>query len=387
MPIRTLLIIFSAGNNTKVCNNNNNTKVCNKTSKISRKGSPTPVSSSPALLSRRTQMLGDSPTPKQGEARLEINIFRATTCVVVVLLFSLPVWHGNILCYDVKVKGPIFGPPKTNEADKHVYPVCYGKKRFILIGDSTMARARDALLNIAFQNCTCVSSADRCDFPKFYGLPYNKTALELPIPPYLGPMRYGKENRGCYDCSGCASQLYNCVDGDIEFHGIEFAADVEYPTDGYSLTQESIISGYMSLHANLSCDFVVFSFGIHDTVTTGVEPAIFGEQLDYVCELLLQLYRKENLLYVTSTYPKSKYQPTEWRNITSPHAIHGLNQISRKVMRKRNIKILDVAEMSNFMAFEALHTDGDGVHIGPADGSWYRSVAFSIYERSLHRWS
>ena len=67
---------------------------------------------------------------------------------------------------------------------------------------------------------------------------------------------------------------------------------------------------------------------------------------------------------------------------TSPSAIFGLNQESRKVMQKRNINVLDVATMSTFPCFQALYEDA--VHVGGADQAWYRSVAFSIFERSLH---
>jgi len=137
-----------------------------------------------------------------------------------------------------------------------------------------------------------------------YGLHYNKTALPVPVPPHVGPVKHGLENRGCWDCSGCESKVIECVDGDIDYHGIEFAADVEYPTNRSSLTQKSIIPGYMSKRADPNCDSVVFNRGIHDNVTTGAAPEIFGTQLDSVCELLLRMYRKENLLHVTSTYPK-----------------------------------------------------------------------------------
>ncbi len=84
----------------------------------------------------------------------------------------------------------------------------------------------------------------------------------------------------------------------------------------YIWDQESIIAGYMSKRANPNCDYVVFNFGLHDTATTGDAPEIFRAQLDYVCELLLQVYSPHNLLYVTSTYPKGTLQPEEWRNIT-----------------------------------------------------------------------
>ena len=210
-------------------------------------------------------------------------------------------------------KSLLYGPPVTSRID-YKLTICEGKKRFILIGDSTIARARSALRSIAFQNCSVTKAASRCDFSKLYGLPYNQTALEVPVPQHVGPVKHGLENRGCWDCSGCESNVIECVDGDIEYHGIEFAADVEYPTNGSSLTQESIIAGYMSKRANPSCVFLVFNFGLHDTATTGAEPEIFGEQLDNVCELLLKVYSTRNLLYVTSTYPKGTLQPEEWRN-------------------------------------------------------------------------
>ena len=311
-----------------------------------------------------------------------------TTCVVSLLLFATSIGHV-IFSGEAKshIKNLIYSPPVTIEADQTVHhtSICEGKKRFILIGDSTMARAREALMSIAFQNCSVTSSAGRCDFPKFYGLPYNQTALEVPVPPHVGPTVHGLQNRGCWDCSGCESRMIECVNGDIEYHGIEFAADVEYPTNGSSSTQESIVAGYMSKRANPNCDFVVFNFGLHDTATVGAAPEIFGEQLDYVCELLLRVYRSDNLLYMTSTYPKGTLQPAEWRNITSPAAIFGLNQESRRVMKTRNINVLDVATMSTFPVFQALYQDA--VHVGSAQEAWYRSVAFSIFERSLHLWS
>ena len=55
-----------------------------------------------------------------------------------------------------------------------------------------------------------------------------------------------------------------CSDIDVEFKGIDFAADVEYPTLNHSLTQGNIIFAYLEKNAKVS-DFVVFSTGAHDT--------------------------------------------------------------------------------------------------------------------------
>lgn len=292
------------------------------------------------------------------------------------ILAAMSIGH-TIISAETSFKNVPYSRPVTHQAN---HEDCEGKMKFIMIGDSTMARTRDALSAIAFQNCSVISTASRCDFPKFYGIPYNKTALEVPVPPHVGPAVHGLEHRGCWDCSGCESKLIECVGVDIEYHGIEFAADVEYPTNGFSLTQESIIVGYMSKRANPNCDFVVFNFGLHDTATSGVAPKIFGKQLDYVCELLLRVYVPNNLLYITSTYPKGTLQPGKWRNITSPNVVFKLNEESRRVMQKRKINVLDVATMSQLPVFQALYSDA--VHVGTADQAWYRSVAFAILERS-----
>ena len=76
----------------------------------------------------------------------------------------------------------------------------FAKKRFIMIGDSTMERAANSLQSIAFHDCSLTKQASRCDFPKLYGLPYNQTALEVPVPPHVGPAVHGLKNRGCWDC-------------------------------------------------------------------------------------------------------------------------------------------------------------------------------------------
>ena len=248
-----------------------------------------------------------------------------------------------------------------------------------------MERAANSLQSIAFHDCSLTKQASRCDFPKLYGLPYNQTALEVPVPPHVGPAVHGLKNRGCWDCSGCESKVIECVDGDIEYHGIEFAADVEYPTSGYSLTQESIIAGYMPKRAKPDCDFVVFNFGLHDCATTGRAPEIFAAQLDYVCELLLRVYSPKNLLYTTTTYSKDTLMPAAWRHITSPSNISGLNQKGRRVMQKRNINVLDLATIATLPVFQELIKDG--VHVGEYDQAWYRTVAFWIFERSMHLWS
>jgi len=307
--------------------------------------------------------------------QLHTNSLRWTSSASFILV-AMAIGH-TLISAEKPFKNVRYSRPVTKEA-KHEY--CEGKMKFIMIGDSTMARARDALRAIALQNCSVTSSASRCNFPMFYGIPYNKTALGVPVPPNVGPAAHGLKHRGCWDCSGCESKLIECVEADIEYHGIEFAADVEYPTNGASLTQESIIGGYMSKRVNSNCDFVVFNFGLHDTATTGVAPKIFGQQLDYVCELLLRVYEPINLLYITSTYPKGTLQPGKWRNITSLNSVFKLNEESRRVMDKRKINILDVATLSQLPVFQALYADA--VHVGTSDQAWYRSVAFAILERS-----
>jgi len=243
-----------------------------------------------------------------------------------------------------------------------------------LLGDSTMRRTAVALTSF-LDHCIPARNGSRCDFPAYYGTPYDETAFNVSIPDHLGPVLYGKQHRGCQDCSGCGPQRWNCSDIDVEFIGIDFAADVEYPTLNHSLTQGSIILGYLKKNAKVS-DFVVFSTGAHDSATTGEVPAIFAKQLENYADMLLEVYARSRIVWLTNTYPKDSLLKRRWRSITSSLVLSKLNEVSKDVMVKRGIQILDVALLSKFHHFYALHKDA--IHVGKEMQPWYRSVAFTV---------
>ena len=244
----------------------------------------------------------------------------------------------------------------------------------VLLGDSTMHRTAQALSDI-LDNCTLARSGNRCDFPSYFGIPYDKFSLNISIPHHVGPTANGRRHRGCQDCSGCAPRRWNCNHIDIEYLGIEFAEDVEYPTLNHPSTQSSIIIGYLKKIARAG-DFVVFNTGIHDTVSTGKDSALYGKQLEGYLDMLLQVYSNAYICWVTSTYPRGVLQPPEWRAITSTEAVARFNVESRRIVTKKKIKVLDVAMLSTLPCFQALYVDA--VHVGNESQPWYRSVAFSI---------
>lgn len=249
-----------------------------------------------------------------------------------------------------------------------------------MIGDSTMKRAAQAL-SAFLNNCTIVRKGQRCDFPAYYGFSYTASLKTSEIPENFGPTANGKTNRGCQDCSGCEPVLWNCtIFGralELEYIGIEFAADVEYQTDLYDTTQKNIILGYLQKRVETHTNwFVVFNTGIHDTTNIQGRVDVFEKQLASYADLLLSVFSRQKLLWLTSTLPRGILQPPEWRNITSNIAIHNLNQVSRSVMNVKGIEIADIGPLSSLQYFQNIYSDG--VHVGPARAAWYSSVAYMI---------
>jgi len=254
-----------------------------------------------------------------------------------------------------------------------------------IIGDSTMKRTALALSSI-LNNCTVIKRGKRCDFPFYYGAPYDRGALNSSIPSHMGPTVHGKTNRGCQDCSGCEPVAWNCSLFEksvrLEYLGVEFAADVMYPTNGLELTQESVILMYLKSRT-LPCDQVYFNTGLHDTATTGALPLVFESQLRYYTQLLLSVFKAAEICWITSTYPKGVLQPAEWVNVTSPLAISKLNEASRRVMSDEGVKVLDIGQFSTLNTFQKLYRDG--VHVGGATELWYMSSAFLLIATYVQR--
>lgn len=124
-------------------------------------------------------------------------------------------------------------------------PMCMSDKHVVLMGDSTMARAAEGLHHLF--GCKVIRQASRCDFASYYGIAVAHEQLNSAIPPGVGPALTGRQNRGCMDCSGCHSRHWYCPIRNVtlEFVGMEFAKDVEYPTWHGRFTQESVIKGYL----------------------------------------------------------------------------------------------------------------------------------------------
>lgn len=234
-------------------------------------------------------------------------------------------------------------------------------------------------LSTILNNCTAIKRGKRCDFPFYYGIPYDVDALNASIPQYAGPSVNGKINRGCQDCSGCEPVEWNCSLFDrsisLEYLGIEYAADVMYPTKGLKFTQESVVLMYMKSRT-LPCDQVYFNTGLHDTSTVGKVPHVFETQLRYYTQLLLSVFHASRVCWITSTYPKGTLQPSEWVNITSPLAISNLNEASRRVMSNEGIRVLDIGGLSTLNEFQQLYPDA--VHVGGPGQHWYMSSAFLV---------
>ena len=244
------------------------------------------------------------------------------------------------------------------------------------------ANALSTILN----NCTMIKRGKRCDFPLYFGTPYDVDALNASIPQYAGPALNGKNNRGCQDCYGCEPREWNCSlfyrSVSLEYFGIEFAADVMYPTKGLKFTQESVVLTYMKSRT-LPCDQVYFNTGLHDTATVGALPHVFESQLRYYTQLLLSIFHPSDVYWITSTYPKGVLQPSEWVNITSPLAISQFNEASRRVMSNEGVRILDIGQLSTLNMFQRLYRDA--VHVGSASEAWYVSSAFLVLNTYLER--
>lgn len=244
-----------------------------------------------------------------------------------------------------------------------------------LLGDSTMALAAQSLSQI-LDGCNLVRRGGRCNLDSYYGMPYDTASLRAPIPKYNGPTCRGVKHRGCLDCSGCESRKWICNDIGIEHHGIEFAADVEFPTRNYHLTQETIILGYLNKTVR-DGDFVVFNTGLHDTATTGKAPWIYAKQLDHYLDMLLHVFTSRSIRWITTTYPESSLRPLKMRNVTNSEVVSKLNIESRRIMSQRSIEVLDVAMLSSQKVFKA-PLQIDGLHMGNSTCPFYVAVAFSV---------
>jgi len=254
----------------------------------------------------------------------------------------------------------------------------------VIIGDSTSARLA-ASLAIHLGGCVVIKTQERCDFASYYGTPYSKKKLRQHIPKGLGPTSYGKVHRGCQDCFGCWSSTWNCQNNtlNLEYIGIEFALDVEYPTLEYDTTQESIIHNYLK-HQN-SVRYIYFNTGLHDAgidnkAKVSNNHLLYRKNLEFTLQLLLDIFGPESVVWLTSTAIVSEKQPRKWRKVTSNKKVRLFNRISVDITKSMGVKSIDLFKISQQKRYRYLNQDG--IHWGEPYEGFYSSVAKMIMSDS-----
>jgi hypothetical protein len=199
----------------------------------------------------------------------------------------------------------------------------------------------------------------------------------------VGPTGYGREHRGCQDCKGCNSFLYECPPARVtlEFVGLDFARDVEYPTRFGGTTQESIVRGHLAALAEPPYAFV-FNSGLHDLSIRPppgrAEVDVYEANIRWLAALLNETLaaRGTRLLWVATSAVRSDRQPTQWRNVTSSSRVERFNAAAARVMREFRIPVLDVYGVTTLPFIQALCRDG--IHMGRREEFYYRYVAAEI---------
>lgn len=255
----------------------------------------------------------------------------------------------------------------------------------VVMGDSTSARLADALA-LRIRDCSLQKTQERCDFAFYYGTPYSLEKLGKPIPKGYGPTAYGRTHRGCQDCAGCGSKYWTCHNNTIvlEYIGIEFAIDVEYPTEEYDTTQESIIQSYLKKYQS-RIKYLYFNTGLHDA---GIDAKMklrrshlsYRKNLNFTLRLLLNILDPNRLVWMTSTSVLPQSQPKKWRKITNNKKIGQFNQISVQTARELGISSIDLFKLSKESKYR--HLNRDGIHWGESYEEFYQEVAQIVGSKS-----
>lgn len=171
--------------------------------------------------------------------------------------------------------------------------------------------------------------AERCQLDEMFDLPYAPEWTQPDPMKFEGPVRYGKLNPYCTDCSGCQSNFLDCQIRDLglafnhpELHPcdrkqityggymtIEFARDVEIQTPKYKTTQENI-AAYLHQSWNLpgsplvqkwGLPICVINTGAHDRLLEGLTLEDFIGNVNWY----LSLFTAEcsHIIWLSSTAP------------------------------------------------------------------------------------
>ena len=234
-----------------------------------------------------------------------------------------------------------------------------------------------------------------CTWGDYYGYP--STIVDKTVPLGLGPLGFGRTNRGCSDCGACGPRIWECADGAmVEFVGIEFAKDVEYQSDVYNTTQENIINHYLRKQAPYQ---IVFNTGLHDMgvdmrgVDVGSPERLkkfglvdsYGENLLWYGRLLKKTLEPHGTFFVwlSTTSIRADLQPEVYKETTNNAKSELLNIAASKVMHTLGIPVIDLYAISRLPYFQNLNNDG--VHYGGDDDLFYKLVAFHLHLRLCAR--
>jgi hypothetical protein len=270
---------------------------------------------------------------------------------------------------------------------QYSYLSCAGSYPFsiVIIGDSTAARAAIALHNL-FRDCKLLRDQGRCNYDKYYNIQYDNKRLINRIPKGYGPIEYGLRHRGCQDCSGCGARKWMCNNSTflVEFIGVEFALDVEYPTKKHGTTQESIIHGYLKDRYEKPCVYV--NTGLHDASmkqNSLKKSRSYKKNLQKFLQIVLEVFSQEQVVWLTTTGVRKTKQPRKWRKILSNTIIENFNDISFDLAAKHEIQVLDLYHLSRISPFYELNVDG--VHYGSPVQAYYIEVAQNIFMNCMQK--
>lgn len=249
------------------------------------------------------------------------------------------------------------------------------RSKVFLLGDATMGRTAKALSHI-LDGCIPIDYGNRCDVHSNETLT-NETAPNASAPSSFAPITQGKSRRGCEDCHDCQPMKWWCREFDIDFLDIEFAAHEEFSIPHRGVAHSNRVAGYLKKSARKG-DFIASNIGFYDSFTTSNSSSIYMQELERFLNVLLEIYTRPYIRWITSPFPASGQQISGWSN-TTPYfeVITHLNLASKALMNKHSIKVLDLAMISRLHHFQELRQDA--IHIGDENQPWYRSVAFAIF--------
>ena len=126
--------------------------------------------------------------------------------------------------------------------------------------------------------------------------------------------------------------------------------------------------------------------GVHDASMkqdTIKKTKSYSRNLHKYFQLILEVFDKEQVVWLTTTGVRRAKQPQEWRNILTNGVIEKFNNISIDLAAKHGIQVFDLFGLSRQPLFYELNTDG--VHYGSHTQAYYVEVARNIFTHCMQR--